>query len=160
VTTHPPYIGVVGSSAGDAAALAAAERVGAGIAERGAWLVCGGLGGVMDAACKGAKSAGGKTIAILPGMDRKEANPYVDVAIPTGMGEMRNALLVRSSDAIIAVSGEFGTLSEIAFALRTGVPVVGLDTWELARQGKRVDAIEMAATPEEAVARALELAKH
>ena len=152
------YIGVVGSSAGDSATLDAAERVGAELAGRGAWLVCGGLGGVMEAACRGARSQGGRTIALLPGLERDEANPYVDVAIPTGMGEMRNALLVRCSDAIIAVSGEFGTLSEIAFALRTGVPVVGLDTWELARKGKAVDAIRMAATPEEAVNWALEAA--
>src|SRR3954454_21920415 len=103
------------------------------LARRGAVLVTGGLGGAMEAACRGAKAEGGTTLGILPAYDRSAANPWVDVAVPTGMGEARNALLVRAADAVIAVAGEFGTLSEIALALKVGTPVVGLETWELAR---------------------------
>jgi uncharacterized protein (TIGR00725 family) len=95
-------------------------------------LVCGGLGGVMEAACRGAKGSGGLTVGILPGADRAAANPFVDVAIPTGLGEARNALVVRAADAVIAIGGGYGTLSEIALALRAGKPVVGLGTWEIA----------------------------
>jgi uncharacterized protein (TIGR00725 family) len=120
--------------------------------------VCGGLGGVMEAACMGARSQGGLTIGLLPGTDRGEANDYVDIAIPTGMGEMRNALIVRACDAIIAISGEFGTLSEIGFALRTSTPVVGLSTWELIRRGERSRAIVEASDSADAVNKALERA--
>jgi uncharacterized protein (TIGR00725 family) len=151
-------IAVVGSSATSPDVLTVAEQLGAAIARRGASLVCGGLGGVMEAACKGAHSAGGLTIGILPGLEHSEANSHVDVPIPTGMGEMRNALVVRTSHAVIAVAGEYGTLSEIAFALRTGVPVIGIDTWELGRGGEQVDAIRRAKDPEEAVAMAIEAA--
>jgi len=111
-------------------------------------LVCGGLGGVMEAACRGARDAGGRTVGILPGADRSAANRFVDVAIPTGLGEARNALVVRSADALVAVGGGYGTLSEIALALKAGKPVVGLDSWD-------IDGIEAAATPEEAVGAAL-----
>lgn len=121
-------------------------------------LVCGGLGGAMEAACRGARESGGTTIGILPGTDRAAANAYVDVAIATGLGEARNTLVVRAADAVIAVAGEFGTLSEIAFALKVGKPVVGIATWELARGGTAVEAIERARDPAEAVERALELA--
>jgi uncharacterized protein (TIGR00725 family) len=153
------YVGVVG--AGDAAEdeLATAEEIGAKLAQRGATLVCGGLGGVMEAACRGAKSAGGVTVGILPRLSRADANRYVDVAIPTGMGELRNGLVVRASDVLIAVAGEYGTLSEIAFALKTGVPVVGVSTWDLARRGSS-DAIVAVTSAEEAVNRALSLAVH
>jgi uncharacterized protein (TIGR00725 family) len=154
----PVYLAVVGSSTTSKDTSATAEALGAAIAGRGARLVCGGLGGVMEAACKGARSAGGMTIGILPGLEHEAANPYVDVTIPTGMGEMRNALIVRAAHAVIAVSGEFGTLSEIAFALRTDTPVVGLDTWELARHGEPVDAILRAGDPESAVSLAIEAA--
>ena len=136
-----------------------AEEVGRAIAEAGAVLVCGGLGGVMEAACRGAHAAGGLTVGILPGRDRDEANRNVDVAIPTGMGEARNALVVRAADAVVAVGGEYGTLPEIALALQAGIPVVGLDTWELGRDGKVVDAVVRAEGPAEAVARALALAR-
>ncbi len=142
---------VVGPSAGSADELAAAERVGRSLAERGAVVVCGGLGGAMEAACRGAKEAGGSTLGILPGTDRREANPYVDVAVATGLAEGRNALVVRTADAVIAVGGAYGTLSEIALALRARMPVVGLRTWELARGGDRDDAVTRAQTPEEAV---------
>jgi len=112
----------------------------------------------MEAACFGAKSAGGITVGILPGLDRNEANAWVDIAIPTGLGEARNALLVRAADALIAISGEYGTLSEIALALKTGKPVVGIDTWELSRRGVAATDVVRAANPAEAVERALALA--
>jgi uncharacterized protein (TIGR00725 family) len=112
-------------------------------------IVCGGLGGAMEAACRGAKGAGGTTLGLLPGLDRRDANPYVDVAVPTGLGEARNALVVRAADALIAVGGGYGTLSEIGLALRTGKRVVGLGTWE-------IDGIEPASSPERAVEAVLE----
>jgi uncharacterized protein (TIGR00725 family) len=108
-----------------------AETVGRLVARSGAALVCGGLGGVMEAACRGARAEGGTTIGILPGLDRSAANPYVEVAIATGLGEARNALVVRAADCLIAVGGAYGTLSEIALALKTGKRVVGLKTWEI-----------------------------
>jgi uncharacterized protein (TIGR00725 family) len=101
------------------------------LAEQGATVVCGGLGGTMEAACRGARSAGGTTIGILPGLDRSDANPFVSVAIPTGLGEARNALVVRAADAVIALGGGYGTLSEIALALKAGKRVVGVGTWEI-----------------------------
>ena len=152
------YIGVVGSSAGEDAALDAAERVGAELAGRGAWLVCGGLGGVMEAACRGARAAGGTTVGILPGNDRSAANPFVDVALATGLGEARNALVVRAADALVAVGGGYGTLSEIALALRLDVPVIGIGTWELSGGGGTVDAIIRTDDPDDAAERAVTLA--
>lgn len=125
------YVAVVGPGDATDAALQTAEAVGKLLAERDAVLVCGGLGGVMAAACRGAWAAGGVTVGILPGIDRAEANEWVTVAIPTGLGELRNGLVVRAADAVIAVGGAYGTLSEIALALKTGVPVVGLGTWEI-----------------------------
>jgi uncharacterized protein (TIGR00725 family) len=124
--------------------VAAAESVGRGLAAQGAVVVCGGLGGAMEAACRGAKEAGGTTLGLLPGRDRDDANPYVDVAVPTGLGEARNALVVRTADALIAIGGGYGTLSEIALALRTGKRVVGLGTWE-------IEGIEAVSSPDEAV---------
>jgi uncharacterized protein (TIGR00725 family) len=118
---------------GDAApeVLTAAESVGRALAARGAVVVCGGLGGAMEAACRGAKEAGGTTVGLLPGADRTQANPYVDVAVATGLGEGRNALVARTADALVAVGGGYGTLSEIALALRAGKRVVGLGSWEI-----------------------------
>jgi uncharacterized protein (TIGR00725 family) len=127
-----PYVAVVGPGEATPEEIATAEEVGRLLAERGAVLVCGGLGGVMEAACRGAKEGGGRTVGILPGDDRAAANPHVDVAIATGLGEARNALVVRAADALIAVGGAYGTLSEIALALKTGTPVVGIRSWELA----------------------------
>jgi len=109
--------------------LAAAEDAGACVAAAGAGLVCGGLGGVMEAACRGARSRGGLTLGLLPGTSRDDANGWVVVAVPTGLGEARNALVVRAADAVVALGGGWGTLSEIALALKAGVPVVGVDTW-------------------------------
>ncbi len=149
------FVSVIGAGICDAATSALAEEVGRELAQRGATVVCGGLGGVMEAVCRGAKSAGGRTIGILPGTTASDANPFVDVPIVTGLGEARNAIVVRSGQAVIAVGGEYGTLSEIAFALKFGIPVVGLDTWQLARQGKTVPAIVQATNAKEAVDAAL-----
>ncbi|HEY3587546.1 MAG TPA: TIGR00725 family protein [Myxococcaceae bacterium] len=153
-----PHVAVVGSGTPEPRLAVLAEEVGRLLARSGAVVVCGGLSGVMDAACRGAKSSGGTTIGILPGLDRREANAWVDVAIPTGLGEARNALVVRAADVVIAIGGEFGTLSEIALALKTGKSVVGIDTWELSRRGEMTTQIVRAATPAEAVDRALALA--
>lgn len=144
------HVAVVGGGhAGDEECDLAA-RVGRTLAEAGAVVVCGGLGGVMAAACRGARDGGGTSIGILPGAERDAANAYLDVALATGMGEGRNVLLVRNADAMVAVGGEFGTLSEVALALQAGIPVVGLRTWELAKSGRPVSGIVPAATPEEA----------
>jgi uncharacterized protein (TIGR00725 family) len=143
------YVAVCGPGQATDAEAARAEAVGRGLAERGAVVICGGLGGVMEAACRGARDAGGTTVGLLPGDDRGTANPYVSVALPTGLGELRNGLIVRAADAVIAIGGAFGTLSEVALALKTGTPVVGLDTWEVG------EPIQRAATPEDAVERAL-----
>jgi uncharacterized protein (TIGR00725 family) len=145
------YVSVVGAGVARPHEAGLAEEVGRLIGERGAVLVCGGMTGVMEAACRGAKAVGGTTVGILPGARRSDANEYVDIAIPTDLGEMRNALVVRAADVVIAVSGEFGTLSEIAFALKTRTPVVGLKTWELARAGSIVEAFPVAQSPAEAV---------
>jgi len=151
-----PLVAVVGGGMCSSEEEALAEAVGRGLAEAGATLICGGLGGVMAAACRGARSAGGLTIGVLPGYSATDANPYVDVPIVTGMGEARNVIIVRTAVAVIAVGGEFGTLSEIAFALKLGRPVIGLGTWELARKGQPVEVIVKARTAEEAVLLALE----
>jgi len=151
-------IAVIGAGRCSEGVAQVAESVGRELARRGATLVCGGLGGVMEAACRGAKSEGGLTIGILPGSSRHEANPYVDTPVVTGLGGARNVIVVRTSQAVIAVGGEYGTLSEIAYALKLGIPVVGLSTWQLAREGRPLSAIVEAATPVEAVDKALALA--
>jgi uncharacterized protein (TIGR00725 family) len=135
-----------------------ARTVGRTLAEGGAVVVTGGRTGVMEAASRGAKEGGGTTVGILPGLDRAEANEFVDIAVPTGLGEARNVLVVRCADAVVAVGGEFGTLSEMALTLKAEKPLVGIGTWELAKAGDPVDAFERAETPEAAAARALELA--
>ena len=142
-------IGVIG--AGDAAGdeYDAALETGREIARRKFTLVCGGMGGVMEAACKGAKSEGGLTVGIIPTYSKNDANPYVDIPVVTGMGHGRNIIVVSSSHAIIAIGGSFGTLSEIAFALRLGIPVVGIKTWDVSSDIKQAEnpreAVEMAA---------------
>src|SRR4051794_30752400 len=148
---NSPHIAVIGAGRAAPEQTEAAEAVGRALAEAGAVLVCGGLGGVMEAACRGAKASGGTTVGILPGDDRSHANDYVDVALGTGLREARNALIVRAVDALVAVGGEYGTLSEIALALKTGKPVVGIGSWDL-------DAVVKAQSPQEAVRRALVLA--
>jgi uncharacterized protein (TIGR00725 family) len=149
------WIAVVGPGETGEQELALAETVGAEVAAAGAVLVCGGLGGVMESACRGARSRGGTTVGLLPGSDRSAANGWVQIAIPTGLGEVRNALVVRSADALVAVGGGWGTLSEIALALKTSRPVIGIGSWELAREGQPVEGIVAIDDPVEAVAAAL-----
>lgn len=144
-------IGVVGAGECERPIAELAEAIGQGLADQGIPVLCGGLGGVMAAACRGAKLAGGTTIGILPGTDPAAANPWVDFAIPTGLGEARNLIVVRSAQALIAIAGEYGTLSEIAFALKLGVPIIGLQTWQLARQGQILATIPKAQTAAAAV---------
>ena len=153
------YVGVAGASRPEPPLVGLAERLGRRLAEAGAVVVCGGGPGVMEAVCRGAQSAGGTTIGLLPGLDRAEGNPYLTVSIPTGLGQGRNLLLVRSSNAVIAVGGGFGTLSEIALALRTGTPVVGLATWSLQLDSRQVEAFPVADTPDAAAQLALEAAR-
>jgi len=121
-----------------------AEEVGFEIASRGAVLICGGLYGVMESACRGAKKAGGLTIGILPSSDKTDANPYVDLPIATGMSEARNVIIVRTADAVIAVGGFYGTLSEIAYALAFDKPMVGLRTWDIDANIGRADSADAA----------------
>ena len=136
------YVGVVGPSDTSPDELAAADALGRGLAERGHIVVCGGLGGVMAAVARGAAEAGGLVVGLLPGSDRTDANPHVTVAIPTGLGELRNALLVRSSDVVVSVGGSWGTLSEVALAVRTGVPVIAVGGWRLTMADGRTPADE------------------
>jgi uncharacterized protein (TIGR00725 family) len=153
------YVGVAGASRPEPALVEQAERLGRRLAEGGAVVLCGGGPGVMEAVCRGARSAGGTTVGLLPGLDRAEGNPHLTVSLPTGLGQGRNLLLVRSSDALVAVGGGFGTLSEIALALRTGTPVIGLATWSLHLDAKAVDAFPVAADPDAAAAMALAAAR-
>ncbi len=143
-----PIIGVIGASRPSAEEAALAEAVGRAVGRAGAILLCGGLGGVMEAACRGAKEAGGLTVGILPTEDAADANPFVDVPVATGIGEARNAIVARAPDALVAVGGGYGTLSEIALALKGGKRVVGLRTLE-------VKGLLLARSAEEAVALSL-----
>ena len=145
------YISVIGPSEATAEQEADAEAIGRALAQAGAIVVTGGRGGVMAAASRGAVEAGGITVGLLPGTDRATANEWVAIAIPTGLGELRNGLVVRTGDAVVAVGGAYGTLSEVALALRAQVPVIGLRTWD-------IEGIEVVEDPQEAAARALERA--
>ena len=139
-------IGVIGQGRDCSAELLNdAEEVGYRIAQQGAILICGGLGGVMEASCRGAKKGEGTTIGVLPGMNKFDANEFVDIPILTGIGEARNSIIVRTADALIAVGGKYGTLSEIAFALAFGKPIVGLHTWS------GIEGMMYSASPAEAV---------
>ena len=149
---------MVGSSEAEPWELALAEEAGAAVAVAGCGLVCGGRGGVMEAACRGARSEDGLTVGILGGLDREEANGWVMVALPTGLGEARNALVVRAADALVAIGGGWGTLSEIALALKAGLPVVGIGTWEPVLRGEPAVGVVTADDPSFAVAEALRLA--
>jgi len=144
-------LGVIGGGTCSPEIARIAEEVGERIAEKGGVLICGGLFGVMEAACRGAKSKGGTTIGILPGQDKSEANSFVDIPITTGMGEARNIIIVRSAAAVIAIGGEHGTLSEIAFCLKFKVPLVGIKTWDFDPAIVHVD------TPGKAVDKAFEM---
>ncbi len=147
-----PYVAVAGPGEATQAQLDGAMEIGRGLALAGAIVITGGLGGVMAAASRGAATAGGLTVGLLPGADRRSANEWVKVAIPTGLGELRNGLVVRCADAVIAVGGAYGTLSEIALALRTGVPVIGVETWA-------IEGIDAVGSPQAAVARAVAVAR-
>lgn len=142
----PQVIAVLGGRECDAPTYQMAYEVGKGIAERGAVLLCGGRTGVMEAACKGASEAGGLTIGILPGPDKRDANPYVKIALPTGIGVARNAIIARACDAAIAIGGNYGTLSEIAYCLQFGVPVCTLFSWD------EIPGVKVCGTPEEVLA--------
>ena len=121
-----PIVAVVGGSICTPVEAQLAEELGRRLAEAGAIVICGGLTGVMEAGAEGVRAAGGLTIGILPGNDRHDANAYIDIPLATGMGEMRNAVIVRAAGAVVAVGGGHGTLSEVALALRIGTPVAGL----------------------------------
>jgi len=139
-------IAVIGHGQATPGEYEAAYATGRLVAEKGAVLVCGGLSGVMEAACKGARNAGGITVGILPGTEG--GNPYLDIIIRTGLGHARNILVVLSADAVIAVGGEYGTLSEIAIALKSCRPVYGINTWD-------IDGVMPCSSPEDAVTRAV-----
>jgi len=152
-------VAVIGSSSCSEEEARLAEAVGERLAQRGAAVICGGLGGVMEGVCRGARSQGGLTVGILPGEDPGVANPWVDIPIATGVGYGRNMAVVKSAGAVIAIGGNYGTLSEIAYALKSGIPVIGLNTWALSRNGKRDNSIIRVSTAEEAVDRAISLAE-
>ena len=155
---HPDrrlIIAVIGASEPDDDIADLAEQVGAELGRRGIVLVCGGLGRVMEAACRGAKAAGGTTIGILPGDDPEAANPWVDIPICTGLSYARNVIIVKTGRAVIAGGGAYGTLSEIGHALGENVPVIGLSTWEMARGGIPDDSIIVATDPRDAVEKAV-----
>ena len=158
-------ISVIGGHSPPSRALLQAEQVGRLLAERDIIVVCGGLGGVMEAVCRGAKEANGTTIGILPGINPTEGNQWVDIPICTGIGFTRSAIVARTGAAVIAIDGSYGTLSEIGHALGDGIPVVGLDTWSLqpgdktSQEPYEINAIVPVSTPEEAVEKAIELGK-
>ena len=152
-------ISVIGEGNATPDIAAQAEQVGRELAKRGAMVACGGLGGVMEAVCKGAKSAGGTTIGILPGDDPSAANRWVDIPICTGLGYARNVIVVKTGRAVIAVGGAYGTLSEIGHALGENIPVVGLNTWTMARRGETDTSIEVVTDASAAVDAAFEAAR-
>jgi uncharacterized protein (TIGR00725 family) len=147
-----PYVAVIGPGEATEDQVAVAEAVGRGLAQRGAIVVTGGLHGVMAAASKGAAEAGGTAVGILPGSDRAAGNEWLTVAIATGLGELRNGLVIRAADAVIAIGGGYGTLSEIGLALRAKTRVIGIDTWQ-------IDGVEHTDSPEQAVEHALVTAR-
>jgi len=149
------FIAVIGGNQCSNESALLAEQVGAELARRGIALVCGGLAGVMEAACKGARSENGLTIGILPGDDRRAANEFVQIPIVTGLGYARNSIVVRSAQAVIAIDGEYGTLSEIAYAVQYGIPAIGLNTWSLYKDGEFKDTIIVADNAADAVEKAI-----
>jgi hypothetical protein len=152
-------IAVIGNSSCSPEEAKLAESVGELLAQRGVAIICGGLGGVMEAACRGAKSKGGLTVGILPGQDSSTANPWVDIPVVTGIGEARNFAVVKSAQAVVAIGGSYGTLSEIAYALKSGIPIIGLNTWSLSRNGREDDSIVRVQSAVEAVEEAISLAE-
>jgi uncharacterized protein (TIGR00725 family) len=152
-------IAVIGNSSCSPQEAKLAENVGQLLAQQGVTVICGGLGGVMEAVCRGAKSKGGSTVGVLPGEDSSAANPWVDIPLVTGLGEARNVVIVKSAQAVIAIGGGYGTLSEIAYALKRNVPVIGLNTWSLSRNGREDHSITRVQSPAEAVDAAISLSK-
>lgn len=153
--SRPPIIAVIGGGQCSPDEENLAHEVGEEIARKGGVLICGGMGGIMKAACKGARSEGGHTVGIIPGDSPSFANEFVEIPIVTGLGHSRNFIVVQSADAVIAINGDYGTLSEIAIALKTGIPVIGLDTWTIVRQGREDISILRAKNAAEAVELAL-----
>jgi len=152
-------IAVIGDSSCPPEEAELAEVVGEQLAQQGATVICGGLGGVMEAVCRGAKSKGGLTVGVLPGEDSSMANPYVDIPIATGVGYARNMAVVKSAEAVVAIGGNYGTLSEIAYALKRDIPVIGLNTWSLSRNGQEDSSIIRVHSAVEAVEKAISLTK-
>ena len=142
---RPKHVGVIGAGECPDKTYQLARNLGAEIGKKGWTLVCGGLGGVMEAAAKGCTEAGGMTVGILPGLEKTSANTYIKIPLPTGLGEGRNLLVVRASDVLISVAGGYGTLSEIALALKINKPVIGLETWE------DIQGVQYVSDPEEAI---------
>jgi uncharacterized protein (TIGR00725 family) len=157
MTTKKRFVAIIGGSQCTTQEAKLAKEIGRELAKRGAVLVCGGLGGIMEAACKGASLEGGLTIGILPGSNRQAANSYVQIPIVTNLGEARNVVIVKSAEAVIAIGGGYGTLSEIGHALRNGLPIVGLNTWRLSRNDQPNTSIIYVQNPIEAVDLALSL---
>ena len=159
-----PQIAVCGPGDASPTALTLAEAIGAALGRWGATLVCGGLGGCMEAACRGAKAAGGTTVGVIPGYDARAANPYVDHVVCTGMGQARNAIVAASGAAVIVIAGGAGTLSEAAMAIRLGRPVVLIGDWppslaaEMVTMAGRTASLQTAREPDEAVGLALKMA--
>ncbi len=154
-----PLVGVIGGSSATPEEASLAESVGRELGRAGATLICGGRGGVMEAACRGARTVGGLTIGILPGTEHSQANPYVDIPIVTGIGDARNTIIARTAQAVIAIGGSYGTLSEIALSLGFGTPVVGLRTWSMERCGHADVPIVRANDAKEAAEQALALVR-
>ena len=150
-----PLVAVIGGASCTDDQAVQAERVGKLLAQEGAVVICGGRGGIMEAACKGAHEAGGLTIGILPGHDLSGANPYLGVAVPTGLGDARNTVVAQAASVVIAIGGGYGTLSEIALARKAGVPVVGMGTWDATDATGQPVGIITADQPEHAVRLAL-----
>lgn len=142
---RPRHIGVIGAGECSDKIYQLARNLGSAIGKKGWILVCGGLGGVMEAAARGCAEAGGMTVGILPGLDKASANLYIKIPLATGLGEGRNLLVVRASDVLVSVAGGYGTLSEIALALKVNKPVIGLETWE------NIQGVQYVSDPEEAI---------
>ncbi|HEX75050.1 MAG TPA: TIGR00725 family protein [Dehalococcoidia bacterium] len=152
-------IAVIGGGQCSTEEASLAEAVGRELAKRGAILVCGGLGGIMEAACRGATIESGLTVGILPSDDPATSNPYVQISVASGVGYARNIAVVKSAQAVIAIDGDYGTLSEISYALKSGIPVIGLNTWSLSRNGQEDSSIIVAEDAVDAVEKAVSLAK-
>ena len=153
--SHAPMVSVIGAATCTQDQADMAEEVGRLLAGRGLILVCGGRGGVMEAACRGAREAGGLTVGLLPGMSHDGGNPFLDVVIPTGLGHARNAMVVQAGQVVIAIGGGYGTLSEIGLALKSGKKVIGLYTWKAQRSDGQHTEIVEAESPADAVSLAV-----